>query len=299
MKVSKIVAATDFSSASEIAVQQAAWIAAGNAASHFEIVHALPPGPPEALRQLLAGAGLDDAHWQGLAAQRLSEFVDRLLPAGPPAGQHIVHGKPAAALAAWAHATAADLLVLGAHGEHPLFDLFVGSTVHQLLRLSPVPVLRVKRPQPEHYRRVLIATDFSPAAEEAAAKVAELLPEAELHLLHVFEIPHERQLYYAGCEAETVEHYRALGEQAARQRMQRLIAGLPQPARYRGHVEPGYPPQRIKRRLAEDGAELLVVGAHRRSPLETLLLGSVAAHLVNEAASDLLLISSLAAAADR
>lgn len=103
MKANKIVAATNFSRASEIAVQQAAWIAAGNAASHFEIVHAQPPGPPEALRQLLAGAGLDDAHWlgQGLAAQRLSEFVDRVLPAGPPAGQHIVHGKPAAALAAW------------------------------------------------------------------------------------------------------------------------------------------------------------------------------------------------------
>ncbi len=298
MKVSKVIAATDFSSASEIAVQQAAWIAAGNPAGRLEIVHALAPGAPEALRQLLAGAGLDDAHWQRLAAQRLGEFVDRVLPADPAAEQRIIHGKPAAALATWAHATAADLLVVGAHGEHPLFDLFVGSTVHQLLRLSPAPVLLVKRPQPEHYRRVLIATDFSPAAEEAAAKVAELLPEAELQLLHVFEIPHERQLYYAGCEAETVEHYRTLGEQAARRQMQRLIARLPVPARYRGHVEPGYPPQQIKRRLAEDGAELLVVGVHRRSPLETLLLGSVAAHLVNEAASDLLLISSLATAAD-
>ena len=59
MKVSKVIAATDFSSASEIAVQQAAWIAAGNAAGNaagrLEIVHALAPGAPEALRQLLAG----------------------------------------------------------------------------------------------------------------------------------------------------------------------------------------------------------------------------------------------------
>ncbi|MDN3922217.1 universal stress protein [Roseateles violae] len=46
---------------------------------------------------------------------------------------------------------AADLIVIGSHGRRGAARLFMGSDAEHILRLSPVPVLIVRRPRPESF----------------------------------------------------------------------------------------------------------------------------------------------------
>jgi len=291
MKVQRILAATDFSRTAEAATRRAALLAKAGAAT-LEVVHSfhLPPFA-ETWRQLVAGEGITEESLRDRAVSRLEELAASLTNrTGVTPTTRLLTGKPAVALADWARESAAELIVVGAHGEHLLFDLFVGSTALKLLRLATVPVLLVKQTPPFEYERVVVATDFSPAARAAANLVAQLLPAADLYLFHGYEVPFERQMYYAGSDDEAVDHYRRLGEAEAKRQMNEFVISLAAPERFVRKVRHGYAPSLINQYSAEIGADLLVLGAHRQSEVAATLLGSVAAHLVNEARGDLLLV---------
>jgi len=291
MKVRRIVAATDFSHTSEAAVRRAALLAKSRKAA-FDIVHAVHAPPlADVWRRLVEQEGITEETVRAKAAERLEALAaDIARRTGTAAATHLLSGKPPVALAQWAKDNAADLIVIGAHGEHLLLDLFVGSTALKLLRLSAVPVLLVKRTPPFEYERILVATDFSPASRAAANLVARLLPEAGLYLFHAYEAPFERQMTYAGSSNEAVDHYRRLGETEARWQMDEFAQSLDAPDRFARQVRHGYAPALISRYAADMGADLLVLGATRQSEFAASLLGSVAAHLVNEARGDLLLV---------
>ena len=295
MKIRHIIAATDFSHTAEAASRRAALLAKDCDAT-LQIVHALYELPfADTWRKLVEAEGITADSVRAHATAQLNECADSLekRTAVHPTIQ-VIDGKPAQAVAAWALQHAADLIVVGAHGEHLLFDLFVGSTALKLLRLSVLPVLLVKQNPPFDYERVVIATDFSPAARAAADRVAAMLPAAELHLFHAYEAPFERQMAYAGSDDETIDHYRRLGEAEAKRKMEAFVAILAAPGRYRYKVRHGYAPALISQFVAEMGADLLVSGSHRQSEVAASLLGSVAAHLVNESRTDLLLVPSSA-----
>jgi nucleotide-binding universal stress UspA family protein len=294
MAVERIVAATDFSRTAEAATRRAALLAKACGAS-LEVVHTvhLPP-LADAWRKLVAGEGITDETLRAGALARLDEQAAALEKrTGVKPATRLLEGKPPQALADWTRQCAADLVVVGAHGEHLLLDLFVGSTAQKLLRLASQPVLLVKQTPPFEYERILIATDFSPAGRAAAEFAARVFDAAELYLFHTYEAPFERQMYYAGADDEAVDHYRRLGEAEARRQMDEFVASLSAPQRYARKVRHGYAPTLINQYAAELGADLLVVGSHRQSELAAALLGSVAAHLVNESRDDVLLVPTL------
>jgi nucleotide-binding universal stress UspA family protein len=295
MDVKRILAATDFSRHAESAVRRAALLAR-SAGAGLEVAHAvyLPPLVGR-WRKLIEGEGITEETLHANAATRLAELAASIvqrLDVAPPATR-VLTGKPPVALAAWAQESAAELIVIGAHGEHLLLDLFVGSTALKLLRLADRPVLLVKQTPPFEYERILVATDFSPAARAAADLAARLFPSADLYLFHAYEAPFERQMAYAGSDDEAVDHYRRLGEAEAREQMEEFVATLAAPTRFVRKLRHGYAPALINQYAAEVGADLLVVGSHRQSEVAATLLGSVAAHLINETRSDLLLVPLL------
>lgn len=294
MKVRHIIAATDFSHTAEEAARRAALLAKACGAT-LQIVHALYEPPlAETWRKLVEREGITEESVRVRAAARLNDLADSLKKRTTvcPAVQ-VIDGKPAQAVSTFALQNGTDLIVVGAHGEHLLLDLFVGSTALKLLRLSVLPVLLVKQNPPFDYERVVIATDFSPAARAAADRVAAMLPAAELFLFHAYEAPFERQMTYAGSDDETIDHYRRLGEAEAKRQMDAFVATLAEPGRYRYKVRHGYAPALISQYVAEMGADLLVSGSHRQSEISASLLGSVAGHLVNESRIDLLLVPSI------
>lgn len=293
MKIKRMLAATDFSRTADAASRRAALLAKAHGAS-LEIVHSiyLPP-LAETWRKLIEGEGVTEDKLKQNAAARLAEqAADVAKRTGLTPGHRVLSGKAAPALAEWADAQQADLVVVGAHGEHLLLDLFVGSTALKLLRLSSVPVLLVKQTPPFDYERVLLATDFSPAARRAANFVARLLPNAMLYLFHAFEAPFERQMVYAGSDDEVIDHYRRLGEAEAKRQMEEFASSLDAPDRFVRKVRHGYAPALINQYAAEMGIDLMAIGSHRQSEVAATLLGSVAAHLVTESRTDLLMVPS-------
>lgn len=287
----RILAATDFSRAAEVSVKRAAGLAKASGAE-LELVHVLYQAPlAEAWRRLAEGEGLNEEKLRAHAVERLAELAAMLdARYGIKPALRVLQGKPPLALAARAGEGECDLIIVGAHGEHFLLDLFVGSTAMKLLRLATVPVLLVKQPPALDYERIVIASDFSAAARAAAELAASLFPAADLMLFHAYEVPFEREMYYAGTEDEVVDHYRRLGEAEAKRQIDAFAQSLLAPERYSRKIRHGYAPTLINQYIVEQGADLLVLGAHGQSELAATLLGSVAAHMVQEARCDLLLV---------
>lgn len=294
MKIERIVAATDFSRAAEAAIHRAALLAKADGA-RLDVLYAINLSPLlGAWHKFVEGDGVSEAKLQEIARARLQQFVETLQQRTGMAPQtHVLSGKPEQVVANWASEHAADLVVIGAHGEHLLLDLFIGSTALKLLRLASQPVLMVKQTPLFEYERILIATDFSPASRVAANLASSLLADAELYIFHVYEVPFERELYFSGSDEEAVDYYRRLGEAEARRQMEEFIQSLDEPERFIGRVRHGYAPALVNQYASEIKADLLVLGANRQSELTATLFGSVAVHLMNESRSDLLLVPSV------
>lgn len=290
-----IIAATDFSTASEHAIERAALLAQEHRA-RLTLAHVVPASPWEDIGSRVAAAvGIEAVSHEAArktAAEQLRRRTSELsAQRGLACDLAVVAGRPAARLAQLASREAADLLVVGAHGAHPVRQLMVGATAQKLLRLSPCPVLVVKRAPPFDYRRVLVPTDFSSAARGALRAAAALLPQARLHVAHAFELPYDDLLHYAPIGGEVIARYHA----AARERLLPELDAWTEEAgiasgRHTLHVEHGYPPTLIEQWVDALDIDLVAIAAHGTSELEDTLLGSVSLHTVQAAPCDVLLV---------
>jgi universal stress protein A len=133
--------------------------------------------------------------------------------------------------------------------------------------------------------RILVATDFSDASEDALA-YARMLADAfgaSLHVLHVLED--------LAAHAWTTEVYVAAlpgvheeMERQAHDRLQQLLTDEER-ARYRAELvlRFGSPFVEVVRYAAEHAIDLIVLGTHGRGALAHMLLGSVAERVVRKA----------------
>ncbi len=289
----RIVCATDFSPAAGAAVRRAA-LAAAQYGARLALVHVVPSSLWDDAGQWvaeLAGLGsVEPEQARADALRRLARVADEsAAEATSGCTADVRYGRPAAQIAAAARELDADLLVVGAHGAHPVRDLVMGSTAQKLLRIAPCPLLVVKRPPPFDYRTVLLPTDFSAPAARAAEAARALLPEALYHVVHAFELPYDGLMRYAGVDEATVQTYRTAAQGALAARLAEVTAGFA-PGRAVAHVRHGYAPTRIDEWIVELAVDLVAIAAHGKSEIEAAFLGSVSAHVVQTAPCDVLLV---------
>jgi nucleotide-binding universal stress UspA family protein len=229
----------------------------------------------------------------GDAHTRLEQLIrDPAIHCGVTARTCVAEGNPLATIATEADALDADLVVLGARGESFLRHAMLGSTAARLLRKSARrPVLVVKQPPHEDYRRVLVAVDFSPVSLQAIRTARLLAPAADLALLHAFELPYEGKLVLAGVEEPVIRQHVTSGSEVRRKRLHDLAtaAGLV-PMDYSARVIHGDPVQQILTMEQEYDCDLIVVGKHGSHITEELLLGSVTKHVLAESQCDVLVM---------
>lgn len=288
--ISHLLAATDLSAPARHAVARAALLAA-DAGARLGLTHVVNLGALDTLRSLLSNPADD------VAACLLDEARDDLVRLAGELAQrygvspevHLAVGSVLGEIAAHADACDTDLLVMGVRGAGFMRDLLVGSTTERVLRKLSRPLLVVRQIPHEPYRRVLVPVDFSARSLAALQLARTVAPQADLILLHAFEVPFEGKLRLAGVEDEEVHSLRVAAKRSAIERLNDLVAaaGL-EDAGVRRIVLHADPTTLILEQEQEQDCDLIVIGKHGQSMLEDMLLGSVTKHVLARASADVL-----------
>jgi universal stress protein E len=255
--------------------------------------------------RVAAGAGRGDAAAPAARARlidaehvELEKLAQSLRAWGTAVTTRVVWGAPAyQGVLDVAREWRADLLVVGAHEQGLRLGTRLTDTDWQLMRLAPCPLLLVKDPFFTGYPTVLAAVDPAhPDSDRAGIdrfvlEVARAVSEAcesELRVVHALpdpaRLPPSPVEIAPGvyCDADAIEelHRRAVDELLAVHGVRPEQADLVQ----------GEPADVIVRTAADRRAELVVLGALRRSQLEQVLLGSTAEAVAADVPCDVLLV---------
>lgn len=287
-----ILSATDLSAHSLQAVDRAADLATTTGARHT-VLHALGLDALGPLRNLLGERADSVAHTavQQQQAALAAAMADPARHPGPAPTLRVEEGLASRVVPSLVRETDTDLVVVGARGQSLLRRLVVGSTASHLLRRSHCPVLVVKNPFQQPYRRVLLPMDFSPGSALALALARELAPRADLVLLHAFDVPFEGMLQYAGVSQDIIHQYRIEARERALRQLREMAAeqGLAA-GDYTPLVEHGDAVALITGHQQRLGCDLVVMGKHGTHVTEELLLGSVTKRVLSEGDADVLVV---------
>ncbi|TGE20503.1 universal stress protein [Hymenobacter aquaticus] len=143
MTLSLIFCPVDFSAATASLVAYAAVLAAG-AKAELRLLHVLMPQPAlataETTTDLAVAAHM--AHHRAAAEQ-----------AGAHVTTTVLRGDAATEIVEAARRHAADLIVIGAHGQTALTRFLMGSTAEAVVRTAPCATLLVNSQSPGEYRK--------------------------------------------------------------------------------------------------------------------------------------------------
>jgi nucleotide-binding universal stress UspA family protein len=289
-----IVAATDFSEFSERAVRRAARIAQQHDAQ-LHLLHVVRPldlypsltlTPDEFGHSDQELQQAEQTRVEAMATALSGQFGIRVLPVTRLGRAHTE-------IAGYAQEVAADLMAAGSRGESTLMDLFLGSTVSRLLRVAACPVLIVKKPEDEPYRKVLAAVDFSPVSTAVLGHAFSLADGARVETLHVLGSEVEQRLRKAKFVRVDLTDWLARQRAEAEEQLDALLAPLEKGAAAGRLVQPGFPPAVICQCIEDGQVDLVVLGRHGYGGgLQDWLLGSVSKDVAHAATCDVLLIGT-------
>ena len=233
-----------------------------------------------------------EGEWSDAALEeRAVEALETLLESDASSAEIIVRrGEVQHEIIQLAEGRSAALIVTGVARFNNVRDFILGTAVDHLVRHAPAPVLVVKRRARRPWRRILVATDFSPCSELALRAAVELFPQSSLTLWHNCHASFEAWL---DKEETTVEICRQ-----AREEMNRFVeaAGIADAARRSLDtlVSTGELLNSARQALRDGEFDLLVLGTHGRGGFAQATIGSRAADLLNDVACDVLMVRGTA-----
>jgi Universal stress protein family len=102
------------------------------------------------------------------------------------AAPQLATGKPYFEIPRLAAKRQAELVVVGAHGEHFLYDMFIGSTAEKVLQCITQPLLIVKQRPIASYGHIMVPLDFSPASEAAMSVRTAYFAGTNVSVVHAY-----------------------------------------------------------------------------------------------------------------
>ena len=274
-----IVAAIDFSPVSLAAMRRAAQLAAA-AGARLALLH-VARHRPAPVRSGNAVSPLATLHAE--AARIRADYHI-------PVEAHLTKGAAHKEITAFALAAGADLVVLGLRRGF-LQDLLGSATAQRVRHRLAVPLLAVTREPRGHYRRILVATDLSPASARGAHMALRMFPHASIGLLHVCRPLFEDKLSMGGVSECAREEYR---RRAAMQAMISLsdFARRTSLGRALLEVRLGSAAAVLSERAKEVRADLLVLAPSQKSWLERLIFFGTTDVMLSHAEHDVLITPS-------
>jgi len=198
----------------------------------------------------------------------------------------VEQGEPAETLLAIAAREECYLIVTGVARDETLGRMLLGSTVNQLVRGSPVPVLVVRDRPVRPYRNILVATDFSPASLQALLSASKLFDAQRMTLFHAYDVPFGGLLK----DRDFSQDLRTVKEESGVPFLddERLNPQLR--AQTDIVVERGTPESAIGSYVDNHEIDLTVIGSHGRGTIFDVLIGSTAKRLLESLAGDLMIV---------
>ena len=288
----RILIGTDLSDAADEAIRQGV-AQLRSPSDEFALCHVLPEPqlralfPQEHERDLEALLELQPKVAEALRAQ-----VERLFGSNArPFSTFVEQGSDYAELIRRAEQWRADLLVVGNHGRSGISRFFSRSVAEHVVRYATCRVL-IARQRPKGV--VLVATDLSdpsrPAIEAGAQEAARRQsPLVVLHVTETLSWGTQPAMALLGINPIT-EPLDITAERA--QLARQIIEGALERFGAKGEIRivDGDPGTEILRSIEELSAELLVVGTRGRGSVARVMLGSVAANLVQSAPCSVLAV---------
>lgn len=279
-----ILVATDLSSRADAAIARALQLAG----QHRAKLVALHVASPLSADESFLGVRLDLAEMERQAETVLRE---RLRSADVEGDIAVKFGEAFVEIIRFSREHGSDIVVLGAHGARYIKDLLLGTTAERVVRKGRRPVLVVKQAPQGPYRRVLAPVDFSDASRQSLVFARTIAPDADLRVLHAFELRHEYRLLDGGMTRDQLLTYERESAIRLRKRLKAFVgdSGI-DPGQVKLSVRTGYPATVITGVARRSRADLVAIGTHGMSGLRYLLLGSVAEHALREAPCDVLAV---------
>jgi nucleotide-binding universal stress UspA family protein len=145
-RIRRILHATDYSKASERALQEAVDFAKQNEAELL-VVHVIQPAVPYVAGEDIGAAELYvklEESTKQEAQRSMNKLVQRLERLKVKAKTLLLRGIPADQIVKAAKNRRADMIVIGTHGRTGLTKLFMGSVASRVISMAQSPVLTVR-----------------------------------------------------------------------------------------------------------------------------------------------------------
>ncbi len=254
-----IVVSGDLSERSRPALARAVRLAVEHDAA-LAILHVVDDALPSAVKERIAEEArvyLSQEAAAVIGKQRLRYEIE------------VIAGDAIDAIAGFARASKADLLVVGRHRHRAFLDQFRRTTVEHVITASDVPVLLVTGPSDEPYGHILGGLDLTEVCATALTKARLLAPEARLTLFHAHEVSFRKE---AENEFDTWKS------------VYPVPFDLPDPI-----FMEASPSHALRDVMTEGTYDLLVIGTHPRTSAGRYLFGDFSARLIRNPPCDLLI----------
>jgi|GEM_PF-481500 len=249
--------------------------------SHFHLVHVYP-----ALSMTVPYA----TEYEGQLVRDLKVKLEELTQhfAGLAMTTHLVQGNASIELVKLASSLEANLIVVGSHGKHGV-ELLLGSTANGVLYGCSCDILAVRINKQgihdgrDHYKTVLLATDFSSESEKIIHLAKQFCDDikAQLHVISVVPDPAVlASMYQPGVDDDSLP--------SVEKKMAHLISTL-SISKSNTRLIAGEPKFEILTYANEIDTNLIVVGSHGKNILASAVLGSTPHALLHKAKMDVFL----------
>ena len=216
----------------------------------------------------------------------LDAAIRPAIAAGVPAEARLVEGEVVQGILDVARSCDAALIAIG-RARNGAVPWLLGSVAEAVLRRAACAVLTVPEggsAGAEPPRRILCATDLSPASRATLECAFGLARDqrTRLDLVHVVDGPSSGQLPY-GAPFDVPEFRRQMTVDSVAQLRSEVDSDIRRHCAVAEIAVSGRPAEEILRLAVERKADLIVMGAHGGSPIDSLFFGSTAREVVRGA----------------
>jgi nucleotide-binding universal stress UspA family protein len=289
-----VVAGTDFTPSSAVAIGQALRVAAWSGAP-VHVIHVIDTNVVIELEAALSD--FQKSIRESLARDAQQAWVEfaATIPGASRLEIEVSINNRIVGILNHAQKHKADLLVMGAFGERRA-DVGFGTVATACVRKSSMDVLLARDSQAARpFKKVVAAVDFSATSARALARAALVAArdDAELHVLHVFDAPW-RRLHYRAPSPLAPPHL----QKQYRDALDRRLAEFVQPVsaanaqlRLRPvcHDTNSHRSGIVEYALSV-AADLIVLGTRGQSNLRDIMLGSTAEKALSDSPCSVLAV---------